>query len=252
MATNKRQREQRRIALLQERIARKYERVLAKSVVKATKQMVESWEITGAVTLPFEHTRELDEAVKRIWSDAIKLGGEQITQQFKSARGPRTLKDAFGFSDNDIFERLLGEYVASVGGDYITNISETTRDLIMRSIFAGRRDGLGQRDIAKRILDANVNIARGRAALIARTETHQAANYSAHETAAATGVQFEKVWVATNGKRTRDDHRDADDQKVPMDGFFDVGGDKLRYPGDRNGKPANVINCRCAVIYEAI
>lgn len=238
--------------LLQERIARKYERAIAKSIAVATKKMIEAWEITGAVSLPAEHIRELDETIRRIWGDAIKLGGEQITAQFKSRHRPDHLKNIFGFSDDDIFERLLGEYIAAVGGDYITNISDTTQEIIIRAIAAGRRDGLGQRDIAKRILDSNVNIARGRAALIARTETHQASNFAAHETAAATGVQFEKVWVATNGRRTRDEHRDADGQMVPMDGFFDVDGEKLRYPGDRSGKPANVINCRCAVIYEAI
>jgi hypothetical protein len=39
---------------------------------------------------------------------------------------------------------------------------------------------------------------------------------------------------------------------IPIDDFFDVGGEKLKYPGDPRGSAGNVIQCRCAVVYERI
>jgi hypothetical protein len=35
---------------------------------------------------------------------------------------------------------------------------------------------------------------------------------------------------------------------VPIDGFFDVGGEQLQFPGDPAGAPENVINCHCVSI----
>jgi len=63
---------------------------------------------------------------------------------------------------------------------------------------------------------------------------------------------MQRVWVASNGERTRDTHRAADGQMVGMNDTFTVGGSELRYPGDPNGPAAEVINCRCAVVFEII
>ncbi len=41
----------------------------------------------------------------------------------------------------------------------------------------------------------------------------------------------------------------ASGQKVPLEENFVIGGDRLKYPGDPKGSPAETINCRCAVIY---
>ena len=36
---------------------------------------------------------------------------------------------------------------------------------------------------------------------------------------------------------------------VKMGGMFEVGGEELEYPGDPNGSPENVIQCRCQALY---
>uniref|UniRef100_UPI00368BE5C1 phage minor head protein n=1 Tax=Micromonospora sp. NPDC005806 TaxID=3364234 RepID=UPI00368BE5C1 len=91
-----------------------------------------------------------------------------------------------------------------------------------------------------------------RAVTIARTETIGAYN-AGTLTAWLTAEQvldekLDKVWVATHDERTRDDHRDADGQRVALDGVFMVGGVPMRYPGDPAAPPGQTVNCRCTMI----
>lgn len=92
----------------------------------------------------------------------------------------------------------------------------------------------------------------GRAVTIARTETigaYNAGTLTAWLTAQASFDEaLDKVWVATHDARTRDDHRDADGQRVPIDGVFTVGGVPVQFPGDPLAPAAQVVNCRCTMI----
>ena len=92
-----------------------------------------------------------------------------------------------------------------------------------------------------------------RAERIARTElatARNAAQFDAAEQVAETGERVTKVWLAAHDERTRDAHAAADGQTVDLDEPFDVGGEALMYPGDReNGSAGNVIACRCSVSY---
>jgi hypothetical protein len=36
---------------------------------------------------------------------------------------------------------------------------------------------------------------------------------------------------------------------IALDATFDVGGERLQYPGDPSGSPGNTIQCRCATTY---
>lgn len=91
-----------------------------------------------------------------------------------------------------------------------------------------------------------------RAVTIARTETigaYNAGTLTAWLTAEqALDEKLDKVWVATHDERTRDDHRDADGQRVALDGVFMVGGVPLRFPGDPAAPAGQVVNCRCTMI----
>lgn len=58
----------------------------------------------------------------------------------------------------------------------------------------------------------------------------------------------QKMWVAHHDDRTRDTHRAADGQIVPVDGTFTVGGYAMSHPGDRSAPPGETINCRCITV----
>ena len=62
--------------------------------------------------------------------------------------------------------------------------------------------------------------------------------------ATADGIILQKEWIATNDSRTRHSHAVLDGAIVDQDKKFDNG---LLYPGDPNGRPEEVWNCRCTV-----
>ena len=62
--------------------------------------------------------------------------------------------------------------------------------------------------------------------------------------AEADGIILQKEWISTNDSRTRHSHAVLDGSIVDQDKKFDNG---LMYPGDTNGRPEEVYNCRCTV-----
>ena len=62
--------------------------------------------------------------------------------------------------------------------------------------------------------------------------------------AEADGIILAKEWISTNDSRTRHSHAVLDGETRPIDTPFSNG---LMYPGDPNGKPEEVWNCRCAL-----
>ena len=69
------------------------------------------------------------------------------------------------------------------------------------------------------------------------------------EEAEEKGVHVQKKWIATNDDRTRESHAELDGQTVDQDEEFDNG---LQYPGDPNGDPEEVYNCRCTLGYKVV
>ena len=62
--------------------------------------------------------------------------------------------------------------------------------------------------------------------------------------AEADGIILQKEWISTNDSRTRHSHAALDGAIVDQDKKFDNG---LMFPGDPNGRPEEVWNCRCTV-----
>ena len=63
--------------------------------------------------------------------------------------------------------------------------------------------------------------------------------------AEADGIILERTWLATNDSRTRHSHAVLDGETKPIDIPFSNG---LMYPGDPDGEPSEVYNCRCTLI----
>jgi len=161
-------------------------------------------------------------------------------------------EEAYVFGRSEDFETVVNEYFNS-RQLILAGISNRMATRISNLIEAGRAEGLTLPQIAKQVQTKFLAISRSRAALIARTETHNAAGYSNHAyhlTAQANlGNSMKKRWVATNDKRTRSAHSLANGQTVDMNENFVVGGTNMEFAGDAKGGVKNVINCRCIIIY---
>lgn len=124
--------------------------------------------------------------------------------------------------------------------------ADIVRSNLVKAITQSIAGGEGIGDTSKRVklaLERNMN----NSLRVARTETTTAlndANLKGMEKAQKK-LNLKKQWVATLDGRTRDRHRAMDGETVPIDKPFSNG---LMYPGDQSGPPAEVINCRCAMI----
>lgn len=113
-------------------------------------------------------------------------------------------------------------------------------DPTITSLQADRRNAIAR-------IEADESYWETRATRIARTEATGANNYAALRALADEGASH-KQWVATEDRRTRPTHVEADGQVVALNQAFLVGGSTLQMPGDPNGPAAEIINCRCTVI----
>ena len=86
-----------------------------------------------------------------------------------------------------------------------------------------------------------------RYARTAMTAAQNAGRVEMLQRAQGMGIKCRKRWMATLDSRTRDSHADLDGEVVDVDDRFSNG---LLYPGDPNGAPGEVYNCRCTMTYE--
>lgn len=148
---------------------------------------------------------------------------------------------------------LQSRYMLSV-----RNRMVDTPDSVFRAIAADIDKGLALgespsvlADRVQKSLGPQTGDWQGRAMTVARTESAGAQSAATLDAALlrqeVLGEEIESVWTATVDSKTRPEHFAADGQRVKLGSAFDVGGYALRYPGDDQGPPEMVINCRCAL-----
>ena len=200
------------------------------------------------VTL-FLDTNKINDAIFRIWLRTAQIQGAEEIREFQSQldfknqsefrrglvdsiirnltrnNGPNIVSMARTFADELV--KLMTETMATYNG---TNIERLVSDL--RKTF---RSPMFYR----------YQIAR-----IARTETTGASNWASLEAGKSLNFQQDKIWYTAGDERVRPNHRELDEVRVEVDGYFESGPVQLLYPGDPNPIPyelgaGEVINCRC-------
>ncbi len=231
-------REMLRQGRLLDRLTRQFERSIAREIAAEMRAMVAFWELTGEVPSPTPHLNRLTAIYQAMGIASVALFGERIKD------GAAIKRKDFAATLTEIALR----YIASEAvRRRIVQVAETTRSQIIAGVARGFADGLGQQGVAKAITDLIPTLSRARANLIARTETHGAANAGALGAARETGLRMMREWISSDDDSTRPDHAAANGQVVGMDEPFIVGGVALMYPGDPDGPADQTINCRCAV-----
>lgn len=250
--------------LAQVKVMRRNERRLSKVFPRVYAAAIDRWVSTGSVAVPIEAQRDIAATMVRMWRESILTGGVFPMDQEKTAFAKlETKADA-----ETLFEQIMREFINRFGAMKVAQIIETTRDQIIRVIERGIADGLSVDEIAKAMRETVPALSRTRAHIIARTEVHTAAMYASEEVAKTAIAPMNKRWISVFDHRTRDfgegdgvmdefNHRVMNEVTVGPDELFSVPSkngvfELMTGPGDPNGSAANVINCRCALVYRRV
>lgn len=102
-------------------------------------------------------------------------------------------------------------------------------------------------------LQGVTDMSRNAAIRNARTMTtgaESAGRINRYREARDMGIEVKKKWLATMDGRTRDWHVELDGQTVGVEEYFVNSLGEIFEPGDPGADPANVYNCRCALVSE--
>lgn len=118
-------------------------------------------------------------------------------------------------------------------------------------VTSGILQGQSINQMARHLMDNVTDMNRTsavRAARTAITEAENAGRQAARDELESKGAILGKRWMATHDSRTRHYHAEADGQTVPNGEPFEVGGEKLMFPGDGSMGASgwNLYNCRCS------
>lgn len=130
---------------------------------------------------------------------------------------------------------------------------EKLTGLIQQYLAEGLNPNEAAREIKDFLRSVDTPYWRNRAVVVARTETIGALNGGRFDAQNdiiddTPGITWVRRWIATDDRRTRPTHNDADNQTVAVGVNFRVGGASLRFPGDPLGPPEETIQCRCTTV----
>jgi len=161
-----------------------------------------------------------------------------------------------------IFQRKLSQIVANEAGVKITSITNTTKEslkkIVRQILYEADTEGWGIDKITSQLFkEVGSNLvgngyARVRA--IAQTEMISASNQASEFAAKSTGYDYKKFWSTSGLPNIRDSHIEAEQYSINKNGLTEneTFPNGLLYPGDPNGPPEEIINCRCTILHEII
>lgn len=158
------------------------------------------------------------------------------------------------YKNEDVWAAKIKETVRTKTAKKITKVIQTAYEDIQNitkiAVETGIEEGWGMDKIARAIVKQQGEIDLWKALRIARTEVVAASSEGIKIGAEEIPGDKVKVWISTFDERSRPEHMAMDGVRVPLNESFNVDGDMLEYPGDSNGKPENITNCRCG--YEIV
>ena len=160
---------------------------------------------------------------------------------------------SFELVDSSTIRRLAADNKTLLPYKYIDGVKDVrwNTQKVNSEILQGILQGDSIPNMAKRLRKVT-EMNRNSAIRNARTTCTSAENKGRMDMlhdAENKGVKTQKGWLAKNDSRTRDSHAELNVVFVDIDDKFDNG---LEYPGDPNGDPAEVYNCRCTLVYKIV
>lgn len=176
----------------------------------------------------------VDEAVDSAdWTDVDDAVADDLTRQFEDAA--RVEWDASGANISfDIFSKDARDYAEERGAELVTDISDSTRDMLRSSLAQAIEDGQTNAEFAKTLMDSYA-FSEERAATIARTEL-AFADVAGHTKASREAGAVGKRWLLSDDHNFDDEcNENADEDVIPFDDAW-ASGDMW---------PPSHPNCQC-------
>lgn len=178
---------------------------------------------------------------------AANLGGAlavaKLRRQVSEARTREAAALPQFVLDDPALLAALKKRGEKITGEVVQSMLDALGEVLSREFYD---EGKGPAALADSINEIFPPTYANRAETIARTETCIAQMTTLHETYVRSGVEFEE-WLAFIDEKTRESHAAANGQVVPIGEPFRVGDAMLMHPGDPDGPPEEIINCRCDV-----
>ncbi len=214
---------------------------------RLAKVVAQQYREQGVIRVDAQHATNVLNALRSYLSATARIFAMRIldhapAKAFNRVRHVKATEDQV----MQVVQRTLGDTL----GAKVAGIVETSRKKLADIVLKGQADDLTASEIAD-VLENEFGgaIAGWRAEQIARTEVHTASMVGSLSAADSLGLTLDKEWVSAEDGRTRPSHAEANGQTVGRDEGFQVGDATLQYPGDPEGPPEEVINCRCAMVY---
>lgn len=173
-------------------------------------------------------------SMRKVAASALNTAGRQLFAELGR-------DDAFSFPPSEVLE------YARSRENKLSGVADEVHARITEELEAGITAGDTTEELAARIRSKFNGIDAGRSRVIAMTETSAAYGQGRQQAMETAGIEY-KQWLTSGNGTVRATHAAANNQIVPIDGFYDVGGEQLSHPGDPAGSPENVINCHCVSI----
>ena len=235
-----------------EKYIRKYSRIFYRILLSQVKQVIR--DIRGLTDLSsIENVIDLiivNEDIKNTYIQIFKDVGIKEFNELGSYMVGRLKKNEL----DDLYIEDLENYAIQNAASKVVWMEETTRRLMLRYVREGIQEGIAQglgineiaRNIEQTLNALYVPNAKKRAVTIAQTEVISASNRGSFMAAKNLGIELKKTWItAPIGIAKKERHNLLEIRDVNLNEPFEVDGVYLMFPGDPNGSPQNVINCRC-------
>ena len=206
----------------------------------------------------FIKTKELNNSMFDVLSDVYEIVmKDYLNRQWQQLEANNIKKETNFFLDT--WAKWLKDFTGKELTNKVTNIDETTRELLRTQVVEGAKLGETVTAINARIRKT-MTASTQRARMIARTEVGEAVNKaktkSSDDWETETGTKLGKLWIHRGAKDPRDWHMSLDTGiAIPKDDYFTVTNsqtgesDRMMYPHDSSASAGNVINCGCQIIY---
>jgi hypothetical protein len=229
--------QRRRLAIIEAAYEPKIAAELAR-VAKEAASVYPSGGIAAVEALSEQHIENTAKILQDMFKACAKTEERRLRELYKSLPMVIEKKD-----EMEQAMTLLNEVWFSESFSASQFIAATTLENLRAATAKGLAEGLNEEGMARYIIESQEGLAPWRAKTIARTEAHSAIMQSQHEITKSLDLpEHAREWVSA-GVRARKAHEAADGQKRLPDTPFDVGKEKLMYPGQRGGNPANFVNC---------